>query len=758
MGIGSSLSGITFSGLSSGIDSDGIIRRLIALESLPIQRMQAQQLRLQGKQGIYLQFKSRLTSLATSAGALNSESSFNPIATASSNTAVATISASSSAEIGTHQLEVSKLAQGHRISSSAQASASAALNLSGQFVVNGKVVEVGASDSLAAIAQKINSADTDAQASVIDGGAGQAYLTISSAKSGTSGKVQVADLTGTIASSLGLVSGGTAVREAITNGAASYQFSSRSTVVATMMGATGLPAATITINGVDVALDYSTDSLDTIAAKINAAPGINATASVRTIEVNGVSTYKLDIVGAGSTPTFTDENNYLTSIGILQQGYGTELVLAQNAEYKLDGISLTSETNSVTGVVAGATITLLKANATTPETTTLTLTRDDEDIKKRVRALKDAYNDIVDFIKQNSAFDKETFDSGALFGDPVAQQIEATIADLIMQPVEGITGDYTNLTQLGFGFDDDGKLTIDESKLSEVLAKAPDSVGALFRAKGTSSASALEYISSTPKTRPSGTLAYEVNITQLATKGLLTAAVGQTNANPANETLTFGGSVLGSSTYQLVLPTGSTQADTVALINSDSKLKDLVVASVDAGKLIITAKKFGTSGNFTVESNLAAAIDNSGIGTIGESSFVTGVDIAGTINGEAATGNGQFLTGNIGNAKTEGLQIQYSGTVIGMVGAITFTKGAASQINDQVGNFTDSVSGLLTTTDQSIQAQIDSITQNITSLEERLVRREQLLRRQFSAMENAIAQIQAQGSRLSALSVNLNSR
>src|SRR5688572_2233277 len=148
MSIGSSLSGITFSGLSSGIDSDTMINRLIALEALPIQRMQQQQAQLAGRQGVLQQFKGRLTGLSTAAGALNSSTAFNPMSATSSKTDVATLSGTTSASVGTYALSVSKLAQGHKIASTAQASTDAALALTGAFSINGKAVTVEASDSL----------------------------------------------------------------------------------------------------------------------------------------------------------------------------------------------------------------------------------------------------------------------------------------------------------------------------------------------------------------------------------------------------------------------------------------------------------------------------------------------------------------------------------------------------------------------------------------------------------------------------------
>ncbi|HVL37976.1 MAG TPA: flagellar filament capping protein FliD, partial [Fimbriimonadaceae bacterium] len=204
------------------------------------------------------------------------------------------------------------------------------------------------------------------------------------------------------------------------------------------------------------------------------------------------------------------------------------------------------------------------------------------------------------------------------------------------------------------------------------------------------------------------------------------------------------------------LEVGSTLASTIAKINSDPKLRDLVSASDQGGTLKITSRRYGTTGNFTVESNLAAASDNSGIGMGSPGTSEAGVDVAGTINGEPATGNGQFLTGSNGNATTEGLQIQYTGTATGLVGSMSFSKGVGSLVNDMVGAFTDGVNGLLTATDQGIQAQIDVISESITRLQERLARREQDLRARFSRMEDSIARIQSQASRLAALNLQTN--
>lgn len=747
MSIGGSLSGITFSGLSSGIDTETMLRRLVQLESIPITRLQQQQAQLTSRLGVLNQFKGKLTALATAAGGLNSAAAFNTIRASSSNEALATVSATSSAAAGSYRLKVIQLAQAQKAASAPQVSATEPRGLNGTFMVNGKALTLEASDTLATIAQKINGAGAGAVASIINGGEGNAYLTIASSSTGVSNRLQMADLQGSALQSLGILSGAPAGREPISGGFASYAFSSSSSPLGPLMNLTPAPSGTITMNGTPIDIDLGSDSLQTIAERISAS-GSGATASVRTIVRNGVTTHRLELTGV-SEAALGDDANILQALGILQVPARHELLVARDASYSLDDIPLTSDSNTITGVIPGATLSLLRAGESEADAATITLARDDADIVKKVREFKDAYNSVVEFIKANTSFDKETFRSGSLFGEPSVRQIEAELSNVLFSSVTS-GGPLTNLTQVGFAFDQSGLLTLDEAALTNALSSDPAGVGALFRAVGTGSSSAITYVSSTNASLASAT-PYDVEITQVATQGSYTAALAQSSPNPSNEVLTFRGSLFGSSEYALVIRPGSTLASTVAQINSDPRLRELVAATVEDGMLKITSRRYGTTGNFSVESNLEAASDNSGIGIGFPGTSRPGVDVAGTINGEPATGSGQFLTGNSGNPRTAGLQIQYTGDTLGLVGTLAFSKGTGSLINDLIGVFTDGVNGLMTATDQSIQAQIDSIDESILRLQERLTRRETELRLRFQRMEEAITRVQGQAVRLQAL-------
>lgn len=746
---------IYFTGLASSIDTDSIVTKLMQIENAAVTRLQTQQSEIQTRQNALSALKSNLSSLSSAASALNSSTAFDTVAATSSDTSVATVTSSTGALAGTYQLSVSKLAQTHKIGSAAKSSTSTALGLTaGTVVINGKGVSITSSDSLTSIATKINSADAGVTASIIDGGTNSAYLTLSSKTSGASGKIQISDLSGNIASTgLGLISGSTSYRETITGGVTSSNFSDANTKLGTLLGATSVGTKSFNLNGTDISVDFDNATLSDVATAINSS-GSGVTASVRTVTKDGTTSYKLDLTGISS---YTDSGGALEALGVVQRAYGSQITAAQDAQYSIDGISMTSSTNTLTSVIPNVTLTLLKADETTPKTSSISLTRDNSAAISKVKTFVSAYNDIMSLISENSKLDSETYEGGVFFGDSVVQQVESQIADMVFTQVEGLSSKYNNLAMLGLSYNDDDQLELDESVLTTALNSDPSAVAAVFKATGKGSNDSITYVSNTSKTIASGASNYSVDITQVATQGTYTAETAQSSASTVSERLTFNGAAFGNTDYTVYLDTGNTLTATINKINSDSKLKDLVTAENDNGSLKLVAKKYGTLGNFTVTSNLAAATDNSGIGTSSAGTTVAGLNVAGTINGETATGSGQFLTGDEGNSTTSGLQIQYTGSTTGIVGTIGFTKGVGASMYDLLYGFTDSVSGIFATTNKELQSQYDDIGTNITDLQTRLETKEAELRLKFSKMESALSELQNQQSQLTSMLSSLSS-
>ncbi len=752
------MSGISFSGLGSGIDSANLIQQLMSIESIPIQRMQAQGRALNARLSAVDQFNSVLRSFSSAASALNNASAYGPIKANSSDSSVATISATTGSTAGIYQLEVSKLAQTQKIASNVTGFASTTTSLqdlgvwngNGSFVVNGKSVTVASTDTLTTLAQKINSANAGVTASLIDGGPGKAYITLSANASGEANKIQISDLGGDgVISQLGIVTGAAAVREPITGGAASIKFSSNTSTLEQLTGSTGLFAGTVSVGTGSISVSGS-DTLQSLADKINnPANGTGATAIVKSITENGTTKYRLEVTG---TTTFGDEGRFWQSVGVTQRGAGNTLVAAQDAEYKLDGVSLKSSTNSITNVIPNSTITLLKADVVTPVKTTFSLTRDTDQVKTSIKNFMNAYNDVVEFIDQMSSFNKDTFQSGPLFGDSMVQQLESGVGSTLFANIANAGGKFSNLTQLGFGLDDKGKLKLDEAILDKAIAEDLNGVAGLLKATGSTTGAELSFVAGTNKTRPSGVSGYDVNITQVATRSSLQSILAQSGANPATETLTFNGSLFNSTPVSINLSAGNTLDATVAQINNDSKLKDLITAENDGGKLKITSKKYGANSSFSVSSNLEADWNTSGIGTEPADQYaIVGLDIAGTINGEVATGLGQLLTGKATNTNTSGLQVLYTGSSTGTIGSVKYTSGVTAQMGGLLDSFTDSINGIVSSSSTSIKSQIDQIDASIKSLNERLTVRQETLKRKFAAMEQTLTQLKGQGDQLSAI-------
>jgi flagellar hook-associated protein 2 len=741
--------GITFGGLTSGIDTESIISRLAQLEAIPIRRLQVQQAQISQRQAIMGQLRARVSAVNTAISGLNTQSAFNSISANSSKPEVATVSAGVSGATGTYNLAVTRLATAHRITSAAQASPGSSLNLTGTVVMNGKAFQVVATDSLSTLAEKINNLNVGISANVLDGGAGQAFLSLSARDTGAAGRIQMGSLSGNVLSGLGLTNGAAPleVRQPVTNGGISYGFSSVEVAFSEMIGATA--SGNFTVNGTSVSFNMATDTLETIAERINTNVS-TAVATIRTVSENGKIVSKLEIAGTAAPAVFTDPNNFLQAIGFMHRPPQNQVVAAQDALYSIDGVSMTNASNTITGVIRGATITLLKGNAGTPETSTLTLTRDSDHAKAKLKAFTDAYNELVDFIRANSKFDKETFSNGPLFGDPIARQVEASLSTLLFADVPGVTTNIKNLAALGFKLADQGKLTLDDAVLDKALREQPDAVAAVFRAAGTVTNSNLTYVSSTAKTKASIGQGYDIVITQAASRAKVSGTAAQQSNSNQREILTFSGALFGSTTHRLTIPKGSSPANTVNLINNDAKLKELVSASLVGGVLTIESKKWGSAGDFSVVSDRNPGPNNTRIGP-GGGIKEEGVDVQGTINGEPATGTGQFLMGNADNQMTSGLQIQYTGTAIGFVGRISVSRGLGVMMSDLLNTYTDTVSGFFSANDKSLTTQYEDFQKRIDLLNERVGRRQEDLRKRFAAMELAIMRSQSQSARLQAM-------
>jgi len=171
-----------------------------------------------------------------------------------------------------------------------------------------------------------------------------------------------------------------------------------------------------------------------------------------------------------------------------------------------------------------------------------------------------------------------------------------------------------------------------------------------------------------------------------------------------------------------------------------------ITAAADAGDhLVLTHNIYGTGHTFTIHQ------ENDLLWTGGDQTATDGVDVAGTINGEAATGTGQILKGDSGEDTVDGLRIKYTGTIDDTdAGTVKLTLGIGELFDRVLFNISDSLEGYTTFKQASIQTEISGYTTQIDDMEARLERKREMLTNRFVAMEMALQKIQSQSAWLTA--------
>ncbi|BDI31133.1 hypothetical protein CCAX7_31840 [Capsulimonas corticalis] len=769
---------ITISGLSSGIDTASIISKMVTAAQKPIQLLVAKD---DGYTAAITQWQSvntQLSALQASAIALGQKSTYSATASTSSDTTVATISSYSTTPVGDHKLSVTQLAQSESLVSNSNSTSSAALGVSGSFTLNGKSISINSQSSLNDVATRINAAKAGVTATIVTVGANDYRMTLTSNATGTANTISASDTgAGTVLSSLGLVSGAAATRQPITytqsgtsySGAASMALSGATGIVGTLMGATAGTAAAGTVhiagasNGADIAIDLNTDSLTDVANKINAAGITGVKAQIVGIpDANGTVTQyskqQLQIVGAGASPTFTDSNNVLANLGVVQQDVAApanKIADAKDAKFSLDGLSLTRSSNTVTDAIQGASIKLLSGTSATPGNSTLSVTQDTATIVSSVNSFVTAYNAIQDYVSAQNAFTPPTSATGTtaatapLFGDSTLTSIQRQLASTL-----NITSGKSTLSSIGITMGTDGKLSLNSGTLTTALQADPSQVAGFFGLAGNTDNSNVQFVIGGAKTTTSSGAGFAVNVTQPATQSTAIGSTVQTGVSTTAETLTFSGAAFTNS-VKLTIPIGSSAQDTVNLINGNSNLNSTINASIDpaTNKLKITSLHYGVTSAFSVASNQPPSATDTGFGAV--PTMTTGQDVHGTINGEPATGSGQILTGNTGNAHTDGLELIVSATTSGTFGHVSTAHGIADSLNTMITQMLDPENGAVTNATKTLTNESTDVEKQITDANDAMTAYQAQLTQEFSDMETRMSSLQSEGTAFAAQVANL---
>src|SRR5574343_731112 len=220
-----------------------------------------------------------------------------------------------------------------------------------------------------------------------------------------------------------------------------------------------------------------TVSTDTPAGVVSAINGANLGIKAQLLQTgDALAPYTIVVTGeTGASKSFS-----LTASGN-QLSFGTAVQTAADAQFKVNGLSMTRSSNQVNDLIDGVTLDLY---TTTSTPTRLDLNRETASIKDKIKGLVSAYNDL-EVTRQELGNAKSTIKDGggSLVGDSILQSIRTQVRGYINGLSSSTPGsDIKAARDAGLSFDRNGKLTLDENKLDTALQNHFDDVVKVFSA------------------------------------------------------------------------------------------------------------------------------------------------------------------------------------------------------------------------------------------------------------------------------------
>lgn len=224
-------------------------------------------------------------------------------------------------------------------------------------------------------------------------------------------------------------------------------------------------------SAVDIAIGPGDNTLEKIRDRINSS-NAGITASI----VNDASGSRLVMRGAnGETNAFkvsVTENGAVPGLSALAYdgttggtSSMTRTQAAQNAKATINGLAVSSESNTLSDVVDGVTLTLKQATATPAN---ITVAQDTASISKGVSDFISAYNNVVSTIRVQTLYDEASKTAGPLQGDSTARGLLSQMRNLITSDSTA-TASFSRLFDMGIVTNTDGTLKMTSSKFNDAM-------------------------------------------------------------------------------------------------------------------------------------------------------------------------------------------------------------------------------------------------------------------------------------------------
>jgi flagellar hook-associated protein 2 len=243
--------------------------------------------------------------------------------------------------------------------------------------------------------------------------------------------------------------------------------------------------------GLDISVS-STDTLATLASKINSA-NAGVRASIVTDATGSRLVMSSSTTGSSNgfrvTATDDDGNNTdgsgLSSLAFDPAGGTTTSSQTQpgaNAVATINGLTVTSATNTLQNVVQGLTLNL-SATTTNSSPVQVVVASDTASITSAINTFVSAYNSVNSLLSTDTAYNSGTSTAGPLQGDSTAVMLQNQLRSIVGGPSTA-SSLFSSLSQIGVQVQADGSLAVNSTTLSAAMTNLPQLQQA-FMATGT---------------------------------------------------------------------------------------------------------------------------------------------------------------------------------------------------------------------------------------------------------------------------------
>jgi len=371
------------------------------------------------------------------------------------------------------------------------------------------------------------------------------------------------------------------------------------------------------------------------------------------------------------------------TIAASTEGYTMQSAEGKDASVKIDGTTITSSTNIITVVIAGVTINLKKIEAGSQ--VDLNISRDTNGIKSSVQSFIGKYNEILEYINDQFAWDEDTESAGLLSGDGTLSSIKSSLQNILISTIKDLPTDMNALSLIGINSDMNGVLSLNDSDFTDALVSDFAGVRRIFIAEGTTTDGDIAYISHTRDTVAGD---YAVAITTAAEQATITGVTDLSGGIASDETIVI------------------TQGNSIATIALDDtgngkSIDDIVNAINSELDTVYTELWTGTTANILI----GVADDAITSSTVWED-IDTGAEANNVVNGDTISFSGKTRSGT-SISGTYTIEEKTTDTVQGLLSAIEAAYG-----NDVSANI-DSNGKLILTDNTSGSSQLEiSVTCN----------------------------------------------